>query len=142
MDLTEAHLPFPKLQSLRGEYHPPPSLPTAAGSRPLKAFLPPELPQEHPDQRLAYPDATGGPVAILLRLGVFTGTTLLSDTWAVIQEGRTLVLFLDFKVSISVVSPNKESGPELSDLLDSGQQILLLSHQELEASFFPKGTNL
>lgn len=87
------------------------------------------------------PAAAAGPATILLRLGVFTGITLLSATWAVIQEGSTLFLFLDSKVSISVVFPN-ESGLELGVLLDSGQQILLLSHQELEASFSQKGTNL
>lgn len=75
------------------------------------------FPWEPSDQRLSHLAAATGTAAILLLFGVLTGATLFSATGAVIHEGRTLFLFSDFKVSISVPFHKEESGPRLNDLL-------------------------
>lgn len=49
--------------------------------------------------------------AVCFLVAVFTDTTFLSSTGAVIQEGRTLVLVLDFRVSMACFS---RTGPKLT----------------------------
>lgn len=75
------------------------------------------IPKGDPGQKLSYLAAAAGPAVIVLLLGAFTGTTVFSAPWAVIQVGRILLLSSEFKAAISLVPDEKESGPTFTDSL-------------------------
>lgn len=83
----------------------------AMGSAGRTDFIAPPTLTDRPASYLVAAPTLWAQAAVCFLVAVFTDTTFLSSTGAVIQEGRTLVLVLDFRVSMACFS---RTGPKLT----------------------------